>query len=222
MEPRLGEQPGAWAELPPDPPRNPWWRRPALRTFLAPAIWISVWVLLLDRAGIGGWRGGVVLGMAVTGTGAAVVTRLCGRRAFQSAGLWATAALLIGVTVGAVAAEAAPWSVGRLDQQIGNMRIEYQLYRRVLESSSGHGWCSPHCPTVVRVYEAPNGSYQEALAVAFIGLKRLGFPGDLKKEYDEQVGLVIRRTSSRMRAVVTLDRPADGRVRLTIELSSRR
>ena len=195
-------------------------RRRGLVAAVAAAGWLALGVVVIGFVGLGGWRGGLVIATVWLAAGTALVAWLALGPSSVHRGLWATLAVAVGFFVGVQAAGAAPASTGRLAQRIDDMRIGNQLFTVVSEKASGHGWCSPHCPEVVRIYRSPNGSYQEGLVVAYVGLHQIGLEDNIKRSYDQQAGLVIRRHRGHLSAVVTVDR-VDGRVLLTVDLQSR-
>lgn len=216
LEPE-GERPGAYAELPPDPPRLPIWRRCGARATAVGAGWGALIIGLEYGLGVGGWRNAslVAAGLAI---GAAACVWLALGPGIHGRAQWTAAIAIMGLSLAFFTARGAPPSAPRLAGDIDRMGFANQLYTRVSSVRRGHGWCSPQCPEVVRIYRAPNGSYQEGLVIALAGLHRMGLIGDLKQAYDAQTGLLIVRHGRRVSAEVSLSRTPANQVEVRVDL----
>lgn len=108
----------------------------------------------LHAGGIAGFRAGWLAAAAVlAGGGALILVRGAGD-GLPSRAVWLLAVIVTGVTATAWLVDHAPLSKTRLAARID--AIEPQFVRRVSEHRRGHSSCRPECPSVERVYRAPD------------------------------------------------------------------
>jgi hypothetical protein len=213
-QPEPGAAPGSWADVPAEPHRSTGVRAVAVLAVWATAGWAAVVGL-----GVGGWRGGWAISVAWWAVGAGTVCWWA-LNGVTARGTWTAAVAIIGLVVGVKAAALAPESTARLDARIDHMGITNAMWYPVAEHRSGHGWCSPHCPEVVRVFRSPNDSLSGGVALALAALYEQRLEKDVKGDYNRQAGLVIARRDAHVIETMTLAE-VRGRVQLTVDVRSR-
>lgn len=133
-------------------------------------VYLVVATVVLGYLGVGGYRAGFLwLALAIPLAGTLVTWRLL-RGQHTSTALWCLAVALIGITVAAKLVDLAPGSTARLDQRLDRLALPF--FHTVREERSGHGWCSPHCPRVVRVYRAPRTAPRGAYFTVLLALRQ--------------------------------------------------
>jgi MFS family permease len=189
---------------------------------LGAVVWTALSYVVLYWVGVAGWRFGWILSLLMAGLALGVLVSAGLGRHFGSRGIWVAAAVIAGAVLSVLYANAAPLSTARLDQTIDQMGIHNELWQRISEVRMGHGWCSPQCPEVLRMYRSPNNSDAAALATALSGLHRIGLVKDVASAYVHQRGpTIVVGTSSRLRGFVTIGH-LDSRVTLLVDLKSGR
>jgi hypothetical protein len=215
-------RPGAYHELAPEPPRVPLRQRRGVMTVAALGVWAALAFGVLYYLGLAGWRFGWIASLGGCAAGSGVVvwaglgTKIHGR------GLWTAAVVLVGAVAAVQVTNATPESVSRIAQRIDAMRVHNQLWQQISEQRRGHGWCSPQCPEVIRLYRSPNNSDTAALAVALTGLHDIGLIKNVSDAYIHQYGPVITvGTGKHLHGTVTISH-IDDRVTLLIDFQSGR
>ncbi len=69
-------------------------------------------------------------------------------------GTWAFAVAVLALTASARLVDPAPPSAGRLAERMDGLDLPF--FKVLDEDRSGHSWCRPHCPRVLRTYDAPD------------------------------------------------------------------
>jgi hypothetical protein len=121
-------------------------------------------------------------------------------------GLWTTSAVVIGIVLGAVLVDAAPPSSGVLSAELDGIRLDF--YEVLTERREGHSWCRPSCPSVTRVYRAPNTSDRANSATVVAGLRGAGLV-TVPDRFVPPTRLAVRRTVGERRLEVTTFRDED-------------
>lgn len=75
-------------------------------------------------------------------------------------GLWVTSVAVLAIVGGSVLADAAPPSIGVLEQRLDHLVLPF--YEVVAEEHAGASTCRPRCPRIVRKLRAPVGSLEAA------------------------------------------------------------
>ena len=121
--------------------------------------------------GIAGWqRGGLLIGVPLVAGGSYLAWKLAS--ASPSRTTWTLAAGLLCLTASGVLVERAPLSKGALAARMD--RLDLPFFEQQSEKGSGHSWCVPDCPSVTRIYKAPNTSVQAAMVPIGISLLNNG------------------------------------------------
>ena len=121
-------------------------------------------------------------------------------------GLWTVSASVIGVVLGALLVDAAPPSTGVLAAELDGIRLDF--YEVLSEQREGHTWCRPSCPSVTRVYRAPNTSDRANSATVVAGLRGAGLV-TVPDRFVPPTQLTIRRTVGERRLEVTTFKDAE-------------
>jgi hypothetical protein len=172
--------------------------------------------LVLGYLGVGGYRAGFVWLALVIPVVATALTWFALRRIDTNRALWCVAVALIGITAAARLVDLAPASTTRLDQRLDHLTLPF--YRQVGETRTGHGWCSPHCPRVERVYRAPRTAPRAAYFTVLLALRQRQLLSSTHRIPDVQVaGTPVRARAGRFDITVTATPPT-----VRIVLQSRR
>lgn len=115
--------------------------------------WLAVASLVTGVLGIAGYRAGWVWVMLVLVVGTAAVSWTAVNRVTAHRG-WVISFVLFGLILSARQIDTAPLSKGRLAASLDKFKLDF--YKLESERTSGHSWCRPTCPSVTRVYRAPN------------------------------------------------------------------
>jgi hypothetical protein len=105
---------------------------------------------------VGGYRAGWVIVVAVLALpGSALTWWLLGLGPpVQGRGTYALTVAILGVVIAALIVGRAPLSKGRLSAELDRLPLSY--FTRTGQHESGHSWCRPSCPVVVRTYKGPD------------------------------------------------------------------
>ncbi|HVM09017.1 MAG TPA: hypothetical protein VM345_11170 [Acidimicrobiales bacterium] len=127
---------------PPAPPRraSPW------RAFLILPVSVAV-AAGVAWSGIAGWKAGPALAAGAL-LSAIVPCALVLTRGVVWRGAYLIGALLVALAGVAVAVDVAPLSHGRLEERLDPVNLPFASPSAT--ERSGHGWCAPRCPTVVK------------------------------------------------------------------------
>lgn len=122
--------------------------------------------------GVGGYRGGTALAVAIMTVIGGGLALLLTRPVEDSAdrAIWLSAAGIVAITLGVHASSVAPYSTDRLAQQLDGLSLPF--FERTAQHASGHSWCRPHCPVVTRVYTAPPTGIDNAVTTVLAALQR--------------------------------------------------
>lgn len=143
--------------------------RRALRTAAATFAYVALAVVVIDRLGIAGFRGGLPITALVLGAGAGLVAFLA-MGSEPDRALWVLAVVVVAVVPSPALADNAPLSKGQLRRHLD--RLELPLFRRLSHGESGRSWCTPSCPTVTRTYRAPPTAPRAAVATVAVALNQ--------------------------------------------------
>jgi hypothetical protein len=102
---------------------------------------------------MGGYRAGFVWTALPLAAGGGALTAVL-LRGVEQRYVWAGAVLVLGLTIAARLVDVAPPSAGALAARMD--KLDLPFFKEVDERRTGHSWCSPHCPRVVRTYDAPD------------------------------------------------------------------
>jgi hypothetical protein len=122
--------------------------------------------------GVGGYRAGPLVVAVVLAGGAAALTAIVLGRGFPNRALWTATPLVIGIALTGPVSAYAPASAGRIVEELDSARVGG--FTEVDQERSGHGWCSPTCPVVVRTYEGPDVAPRIAVFDVAVGLSGAG------------------------------------------------
>jgi hypothetical protein len=125
-----------------------------IRRLLGVVAYLVIATLVLGYLGVGGYRDGFVwLALALPAT-ASLLTWALLRSIDTNRLVWCLTVAIVGVTVAAKLVDIAPESAARLDQRLNHLNLPF--FTELAERRRGHGWCRPSCPTVTRIYRAPD------------------------------------------------------------------
>ena len=154
-------------------------RQPWLRLGIVAALFIAA-TTALHVLGVGGYRQG---GLIVTGVllvvGCGTFLALPGRgnaANMDNRGLWLLVLGVLAVVGGGVLADRAAWSSGRLASEMDRLDLPFFEVRD--ERTTGHSWCRPSCPAVIRVYGTPNTSVRATMLTVAASFTRIGLVTD--------------------------------------------
>ena len=102
---------------------------------------------------MGGYRAGFVWTAVPLAVGGGALTLLL-LHGVERRLVWAAAVVLLGITIAARLVDVAPPSAGTLAARMDDLELPF--FKEVDERRTGHSWCSPHCPRVIRTYDAPD------------------------------------------------------------------
>lgn len=191
--------------------------RPLLLTRLALAVGaLLIAAVVLDALGIAGYRNGAPVVAAGLALGGAALAWLLTRRPWS-----AVAISVLGVVLSGALASRAPWSTGRLEAALDDLRHLDGF--EVLESErSGHSWCRPDCPSVTRTFRAPDTSPRAAVLVMTLSLSEAGLapPMDAIGERVLSDELAVRGDETDL--VIRAERLEPGDLRVTVVFRSHR
>jgi hypothetical protein len=155
---------------------------------------------VLHLLGVGGYRAGFLWTALPLAAGGAALTLLVLRDVEQRL-TWAGVVLLVGLTVAARLVDVAPPSAGTLAARMDGLDLPF--FKELDERRTGHSWCSPHCPRVVRTYDAPDTApfaavHEVVLALAQKQIEVVPRPGAerVRVRHDDVVIEVTARQQS--------------------------
>jgi hypothetical protein len=162
--------------------------------------------LLLGYLGVGGYRAGFLwLALAVPLLGTAL-TWLAFRGIDTNRALWCVAVAVVGLTAAAKLVDLAPESTARLDQRLDRLALPF--YSTVHETRTGHGWCSPQCPRVERVYRVPTTAPRAAYFTVLLALRQRHLVPAKQRIPDVQTaGTPVSTRTARLTVTVTASPP---------------
>lgn len=143
--------------------------RRVLRTAAATLAYVALAVVVIDRLGIAGLRGGLPITALVLGAGAGLVAFLA-MGPVPDRALWVLAVVVVAVVPSPALADNAPLSKGQLRRHLD--ALELPLFRRLSHDESGRSWCTPSCPRVMRTYRAPPTAPRAAVATVAVALNQ--------------------------------------------------
>lgn len=127
--------------------------------------------VVVDFAGIAGYRGGFLLATAALAVGPLLLLARFGRD-IAGRGILAAAFLILAVTGAAVVHDRAPESHGELARRLDG--LDLPLFEQVSESRLGSSTCRPSCPAIERRYDAPSTAPFAAVSRVSLELLRRG------------------------------------------------
>ena len=142
--------------------------RDAIRRVSIVVGWLAVAAAFLYYLGVGGYRFGFLwVALPLVGVTALLAWRVVPDEA-PYRGAWALAAAVVGLTVAGVLVDTAPPSAGELASRMDD--LELPSFKEISERRSGSSTCRPLCPSVERLYDAPDtapfaATYTVALAL---------------------------------------------------------
>jgi hypothetical protein len=177
---------------------------------------------VLHLLGVGGYRLGWLwcAAVLVIGLGALMwhTQGSSGQR-----GIWLAVVLVVGATATGWLVDHAPLSRTRVAELGRKVRVDFS--DAVSERISGHSWCRPHCPRVVRTVRAPRTDPRATMANIAAQMRLAGLLDDLRevaaprpqqflRVYSERAVAEVRITTRPDYLLVTLTVTATrGRVR---------
>ena len=165
--------------------------------------------VLLDLAGVAGYRSGLVLVAVPMVLGPVVAAWALARRS-GSWTVWALAGAVAGLCATAVLGARAPYSEGELVRRMDDLDLPFFEVAR--QQETGSSWCRPDCPAVERTYEVPDVGVQSTMVTVGLALVR----ADLVEDRDLpqlSSGPFLRVRSSRLTVEVHAEEADDGTLR---------
>ncbi|HEX7165713.1 MAG TPA: hypothetical protein VF230_01910 [Acidimicrobiales bacterium] len=141
------------------------------RTVLLLVLDVAI-VGLVSWLGVAGWRGGPLVVAAVL-QGLLLPLTLLLTRGVPMRAAYVVGSGLFGLAGIAVAVDAAPWSHGRIQDRLEEVPFPFATAR--VTDRSGHGWCVPTCPTVVREIRVDGRPSSALYETAVVALDTAGF-----------------------------------------------
>ena len=186
------------------------------RRLLAVLAYLVIATLVLGFLGVGGYRAGFVwVAIALPAAGAGLAWILL-RDADTNRPVWCLAVAAISIVAAAKLVDYSPDSTARLDHRLDALTLPF--FTRTAEHRSGHGWCSPHCPEVERVYKVPATAPRAAYFTVLLALQQQHLLAAGKAPPDVTVaGQPVRVRAHRVTVTVTASPP-----RVTIDIRARR
>jgi len=175
--------------------------------------------VVLGYLGVGGYRAGFLWLALALPAASTVLTWWMLRGRDMNTAIWCVAVAVIAITAAAKLVDLAPESTARLDQRLNRLRLPY--FHEVAERRSGHGWCSPTCPTVERTYLAPNTAPEGELLLVAANLSQQGLVPDMTALAGSHPSRSFRVDTHRHLGIVTAARQRD-HVRVVITLTATR
>jgi hypothetical protein len=189
-----------------------------LKALAATVVWFGLGLALFLLAGVGGWQGGWLLGLVWFAVAGGLLSwRMLGEE--PGRGLFVTAVVVLGVTAALSCADRAPASAGRLARQMDGFHLDF--YKKTGETKSGHGWCRPKCPTVERTWLGPYNNTRIGQVHAAVALHDAGYLPDIALKLSTRQTGSVRGGNDRVEAVARIRQNSEGRIVLTVRLSSK-
>lgn len=181
---------------------------------------VIVLVAALHLLGVGGYRNGELLVTAAMAAAATFAALVAIPRSVPMRWGWATAALAVGAVVGGLLAQQAPLSTGRLEARLDGLNLpDFEV---LSTTRDGHSWCRPSCPTVTRVWRAPDTSPRAAVLTTVLSLAADGLAPPVEEIGQRAYAQEVRLEGDDVDIEVSAKRREPGDLRVRIVISSDR